>query len=92
MPSLLGDEDKLIEIVYGEEKIFCTGLNREAKAGQKSLVPARRVQWTNQGRTHSFVLFMSPFVSVSTDSQQGPLLSSLSGGVPLCANPGYLRQ
>ncbi len=41
LPSMLGDEDKRIEIVYGEEKnILCTGPTRAAKAGQKSLVTA----------------------------------------------------
>ncbi len=39
LPSLLGDEDKGIEIEYGEEKTFCTGPTRAAKAEQKSLVP-----------------------------------------------------
>jgi hypothetical protein len=32
LPSLLSDGEKGIEIVYGEEKIFCTGLTRAAKA------------------------------------------------------------
>jgi hypothetical protein len=35
LPSLLGDGDKGIEIVYGEEKgktIFCTGPTRAAKS------------------------------------------------------------
>jgi hypothetical protein len=45
------DGDKGIEIVYGEEKISCTGSPRAAKAEQKSLVPARQAQRTNQGRT-----------------------------------------
>ncbi len=31
-----------IEIVYGEEKIFCTEPTRATKAEQKSLVPARK--------------------------------------------------
>jgi hypothetical protein len=30
------------------KKIFCTGLTRPAKAEQKSLVPARQAQQTNQ--------------------------------------------
>ncbi len=30
--------------------IFCTGLTRAAKAGQKSIVPVRQAQRTNQGR------------------------------------------
>jgi hypothetical protein len=40
LPSLLGDGDKLIEIVTARKKIFCTGPTRAAKAGQKSRVPA----------------------------------------------------
>ncbi len=48
LPSLLGDGDKGIEIVYGEEKIFCTGPTRASKAEQKSLLPARQAQRTNQ--------------------------------------------
>jgi hypothetical protein len=51
MPSLLGDGDKGINIVYGEEKNICTGLTRAAKAEQKSLVPERQAQLTNEGRT-----------------------------------------
>jgi hypothetical protein len=51
LPSLLGDGDKLIEIVYGGEKIFLTMPTRAAKAGRKSIVPARQAQRTNQGRT-----------------------------------------
>jgi hypothetical protein len=54
-----------IEIVYREA----------AKAGVKSLVPARRVQRTNQGRT---VLFESPFNSVSTVSRGHPSLVYLT--------------
>jgi hypothetical protein len=49
--SLLGDGNKGIEIVYGEEKILCTGTTRVAKTEQKSLVPARQAQRTNQGET-----------------------------------------
>ncbi len=59
---------KIIPILYG------TGLTRAAKAGQKSLVPARRVQRTNEGRT---VHFESPFTSVSTVSRDRPSLQSL---------------
>jgi hypothetical protein len=51
LPSWLGDGDKEIEMVYGEEKIFCTGPARAVKAEQKSLVPARQAQRSNQGRT-----------------------------------------
>jgi hypothetical protein len=54
LSSLLGDRDKVIEIVNGEETnilIYCTGPTRAAKAEQKSLVPARPPQRTNQGMT-----------------------------------------
>jgi hypothetical protein len=55
LPNLLGDGDKGLEgleIVYGEEKkYFFTGRTRAAKANQKSLVPARQAQRTNQERT-----------------------------------------
>ncbi len=36
--SLLGGGSKGTEIVYGEEKLFCTGAIRALKAEQKSLV------------------------------------------------------
>ncbi len=52
LPSLLlGDEGQRIEIVYGEEKIFCTRPSRVTKAVQKYLVPARQAKRTNQRRT-----------------------------------------
>jgi hypothetical protein len=52
LPSLLGDGDKGIEIVYCEEKnILCTGPTRAAKEEQKSLVPAGQAQRTNQKKT-----------------------------------------
>jgi hypothetical protein len=50
-PCLLGDRDKGIGIVYGEEKIFCSGQTRAATAKQKTLVPARQASGTNQGKT-----------------------------------------
>ncbi len=37
VPSLLGDGEKETEIVYGEEKIFCTGPTRAVKAEQNLL-------------------------------------------------------
>ncbi len=48
-------------VVYGDGKRFCTWPTRSAKAGQKSLVPARQAQWTNQEGPLSFVIFESPF-------------------------------
>ncbi len=48
-----------------KKNILYTGPIRAAKAGKKSLVPARRAQRTNQGRTPliCMVLLESPFVS-----------------------------
>ena len=42
LPSLLGDGNKGIEIMYGEEKIFFSGPTRASKAEQKSLVPTKQ--------------------------------------------------
>ncbi len=59
------------EIVYGEEKIFCTGLTRAAKATRS----------TNQPRKDPFHLSsLSPYTPHS--SQQVPTLSSLSDWNP----------
>ncbi len=38
----LKDDDKGIEIVFVEQKIFCTGPTRAVKAELKSRVPARQ--------------------------------------------------
>jgi hypothetical protein len=74
LPSLLGDGDYGIEIVYSEEKIFRMGPTRAAKAAQKSVVSARQTKQTNQERTP----FICPHSFVNFNSQQGPLLSRLS--------------
>ncbi len=60
------------------KKICFTGPTRAAKAGQKSLVQARRAQRTYQGRT---TVICTPWVPIclSFNSQQGPPLSGLSG-------------
>jgi hypothetical protein len=75
--------DKGIEIVYIEEKIFCIGPTRAAKAEQKSLVPAQgRSEPTKKGPL-SFVLFESQFTLVSTIRRGHPSLVSglvASGG------------
>jgi hypothetical protein len=79
LPSLLGEGDKVIEIVYGErKKIFCTGPIRPAKAEQKSLAPARQAQRTNQERTPFICPLWVP-IYLSFNSQQGlhPYLVSL---------------
>ncbi len=63
--------------------IFCTGLTRVAKEGSKSIVPARRTQWTNQGRTPIICRYSRSTPScLSVNSQQRPPLSSLSGRDP----------
>jgi hypothetical protein len=79
---LLGGRDKWIEIVYGGEKIFCTGTTWAAKAGQRSLfVLAWQAQRTNQRRT-LFLCTLGVPICPSFNSQQGPPLSSLSGTSP----------
>jgi hypothetical protein len=64
------------------QQIFCSGLTRAAKAGQKSLVATQWAQRTNQGRT-PWVLLESPFASVSTVSGGHPSLVSLAT-YPFC--------
>jgi hypothetical protein len=59
------------------KKIFCTGPTRAARAEQKSLVPARHAQRTNQGRTPLICTHIVP-IHLSFKSQQGPPLSSFS--------------
>ncbi len=46
--------------------MFCTGLTRAAQAGQKSIVPARRAQRTNQGRTPFIMHSKSPQETTDT--------------------------
>jgi hypothetical protein len=75
---MLGDEDKRIEIVYGEEKnILCTGPTRAAKAGQKSLVTAWQAQGTNQEKNPFHCTLWVPITSASTVSRGHSFLASL---------------
>ena len=56
-PSLLGDKDKGIEIVYGEEKrYFVMGRLKQPMQNKNLLyfVPARAAQWANQERAPFF--------------------------------------
>ncbi len=93
LPSLLGDGDiKRIKIMRGSKNIFCTGLTRVAKAEQKSLVPARHAQWTYQGRTPSTCTLWVPIFHHSFNSQQRPLLSSLSGASHQLRTLFYVRR
>jgi hypothetical protein len=76
LPSLLGDWDKLSEIVCGEEIFFCIGPTR-AVAGQKYLVPARHDEPPkNQPRK-------GPFHMYSLSSHL-PQFQQLAGATPLC--------
>jgi hypothetical protein len=56
---------QLTEIVYGEEKMFCTGPTRAAGSEQKSLVPALQYKPNEPTKKEplSFVRFESPFTS-----------------------------
>jgi hypothetical protein len=59
--------------------IFCTGPTRAAKTEQKSFVQAWRVQpHPTKDGSLSFVLFESPFTSVSTIRMGHPYLVSLA--------------
>ncbi len=50
LPSLIGDEDKEIEIVYGEEKEYFV-LGRLEQPRQNKNCTGTTTQRTNQGRT-----------------------------------------
>ncbi len=61
--------------------VYCTGLTRAAKAGQKSLVPSYQHDTPNEATKEgplSFALFESPFTSVSKVRRGHPSLVSLS--------------
>jgi hypothetical protein len=74
---LLDDGDKGIEIAYGEEKMFCTVPTREDKAEQKYLYRHDNPYEPTKEGPHTFVLFESPFNSVSTVSRGHLSLVSL---------------
>jgi hypothetical protein len=74
---LLDDGDKGIEIVYSEEKIFCTGPTRAAKAEQNLFYLHDKPNELVKKGPLSFVFFESPFTSVSTVSRGHPSLVSL---------------
>ncbi len=82
MPSWLGDGDKGVDKVYGEEKsILYMAYCRAESQGNKNLLyrQDKPKEPTKEGPL-SFVLFESPFTSVSTLSvSRGHPLSSLSG-------------
>jgi hypothetical protein len=59
------------------QRHICIGLPRAAPAVQKSVVPPRQAQRTNQGRT-PFISTLWVQIHLSFNSQQGPHLSDLS--------------
>jgi hypothetical protein len=79
LPTQLAGRWELYKVKkYALRKIiFCTGLTRAAKAGQKSIVLSRRAQGTNQEPFHLYSL--SPHSPQSQESAGGPHLSILSG-------------
>ncbi len=73
LPSLVGDGDKGIEIVYDEKNVFCTGPTRAAKAEQKFVYRHDKTNKPTKEGPFSCVLFDSPFATVSTVSRATPL-------------------
>jgi hypothetical protein len=69
LPSLLGNGEKEIEIVYGEEKNILYWADKNSKGRTKNLFYRhdKPNEPTKKGPL-SFVLFESPFTSVSTVS------------------------
>jgi hypothetical protein len=68
--------DKGIEMVYSEEKILCTKVE-QPRLNKDLLYRQDKLNEPTKEGSFSFVLFESPFTSVSI-SQQGSPLSSLS--------------
>ncbi len=89
LPSLLGGGEKWSEKVYSEEKIFCTVLTR---AGQISLVPARRAQRTTKEGPLSYALLESLFALVSTVSRGHPSLVSIWWRSAVCVQYFSLKE
>ncbi len=78
LPSLLGDGDKEIVIVYGEEKSILCWAERAAKAEQKFSCTGTTSP-TNQPRKDPLHLYpLSPHSPKFQQSAGGPPLSSLS--------------
>ncbi len=77
LPRLLGDGDKGIEKMYGEEKNILYWAYYSSLVNTKISCTGTTVP-TSQPRNHSHLFSLSPFSS-QFQSQQGPSLSSLSG-------------
>jgi hypothetical protein len=65
--------DKKIEIVYGEEKNILYRADQSSPGRKKVLYRHDKPNEPTKERPLSFVLFESPFNSVSTDSRGHPL-------------------
>ncbi len=72
LPSLLGDGDKGIKIVYGEEKIFGTGRLEQLRLNRNLLYRYGKPNEPTKEGPLTFVLFESPFTSVSIVSRATP--------------------
>jgi hypothetical protein len=70
---LLGDGDKIIEIVYGEENYFVLGPEQPRKNKNLLNQHDKPNKPTKEG-PFSFVILESPFTSVSTVSRGHPPL------------------
>jgi hypothetical protein len=86
--SLLGDGDKSIEIVYDEEKKFVLGLLKQPKKNKNLLYKHDKPNEPTKEGSPSFVLFESPFTSVSTVS----LVFTEMPAVPSCVYNLELAQ
>jgi hypothetical protein len=69
--ALLGDGDKGIETVYGEEKIFVLGRLEQPRQNKNLFYRHNRPHEPTKKGPLSFVLFESPFTSVSTEQSAG---------------------
>jgi hypothetical protein len=77
LPNLQGDGDKRIEIMYCtvRKKIFCTGPTEQLRQNKNLLYRHDKPNEPTKKGHLSFVLFESPFTSVSTVSRGHPSFS-----------------
>jgi hypothetical protein len=74
LPSLLGDGDKIIEKVYGEEKkCFVLGRLEQPRQNKNILYRHDKPNEPTKEKPLSFVLFEFSFTSVSTVRRATPL-------------------
>jgi hypothetical protein len=84
LPSLLGVGDKRIEIVYADgKKYFLLGRLEQPRQKKISCTGTTSPNYQTKEEPLSFVLFESPFTSVSTVSRGHPSLVSLVTGLKL---------